>query len=117
MIFPLWITSFMNDYPTRIVNGNACSWGEHSVESNERYYRRRANQEIAAAKRAITPLALERRRELAEHYLRQLSELTGRDETSALAELASFTPRDNQWSVATPANDSPVEPVRNWIFA
>ena len=87
------------------------------MESNERYYRRRATQEIAAARRAITPLALERRRELAENYLRLLSEITGRDETSALAELASVTPRDNQWSVAGPAaNDSP-EPVRNWIFA
>jgi hypothetical protein len=47
------------------------------VESNERYFRRRAAQELAAARRAVTPSAMIRRRTLAESYLRQLSELTG----------------------------------------
>jgi hypothetical protein len=98
-----------------MVNGSPCSWGEHSVESNERYYRRRATQEIAAARRAVTQSALERRRELAEHYLRLLSELTGVDETPALAELANFAPRDNRWSVAGSAEVA--ERSRNWIFA
>ncbi|UZK64701.1 hypothetical protein [Sphingomonas sp. M1-B02] len=54
------------------------------MESNERYYRRRAIQEIAAARRAVTESAQARRRELAESYLRRLSELTGSDESRML---------------------------------
>jgi hypothetical protein len=47
------------------------------MDPNERYFRRRAAQELAAARRALTPSAAIRRRNLAESYLRQLSELTG----------------------------------------
>lgn len=47
------------------------------MESDESYYRRRAKQELAAARRAITLAGQERRRMLAETYLRRLSELTG----------------------------------------
>ena len=54
------------------------------MESNERYYRRRAAQELAAAKRAVTESAVLRRRQLAETYLKRLAELTGADETRAL---------------------------------
>ena len=54
------------------------------MESNERYYRRRALQEIAAARRAVTQDAMERRRMLAESYVQRLSELTGSDESFML---------------------------------
>jgi len=54
------------------------------MESNERYYRRRAMQEMAAARRALTADAMQRRRSLAESYLRRLSELTGADESRML---------------------------------
>ncbi len=54
------------------------------MESNERYYRRRAAQELAAAKRAVTESAALRRRVLAESYLRRLAELTANDDVRAL---------------------------------
>jgi hypothetical protein len=54
------------------------------MESNERYYRRRALQEIAAARHAITASARARRQLLAESYVRRLSELTGADESFLL---------------------------------
>jgi hypothetical protein len=50
------------------------------MESNERYYRRRATQELTAARLAVTDSAKLRRRQLAETYLKRLSELTGTDE-------------------------------------
>ncbi|UYY60141.1 hypothetical protein [Sphingomonas sp. S2-65] len=50
------------------------------MESNERYYRRRAIQEMTAARLAVTEGAKQRRRELAEGYVRRLAELTGSDE-------------------------------------
>jgi hypothetical protein len=54
------------------------------MESNESYYRRRATQEIVAARNAVTADARARRRLLAESYVRRLSELTGADESSML---------------------------------
>jgi len=54
------------------------------MESNESYYRRRATQEIVAARNAITADAKARRRLLAESYVRRLSELTGADESFML---------------------------------
>lgn len=60
------------------------SGGSHQMESNERYYRRRAAQELAAAKRAMTEAAALRRRQLAESYLKRLAELTGVDEMRML---------------------------------
>jgi hypothetical protein len=54
------------------------------MESNESYYRRRATQEIVAARNAITADAKARRRLLAESYVRRLSELTGTDESFML---------------------------------
>ncbi|NIJ22404.1 hypothetical protein FHS95_004119 [Sphingomonas naasensis] len=54
------------------------------MESNESYYRRRAIQEIVAARNAITADAKARRRLLAESYVRRLSELTGADESFML---------------------------------
>jgi hypothetical protein len=49
------------------------------MESNQRYYWRRASEELYAASRAITPAAESRRRELAQSYLDKLRELTGAD--------------------------------------
>ena len=54
------------------------------MESNERYYRRRAIHELNAARTAVTESAMRRRRALAETYLKRLAELTGADETRLL---------------------------------
>lgn len=54
------------------------------MESNERYYRRRAAQELSAARRAVTISAMQRRTAMAESFLRRLSDLTGVDEMGLL---------------------------------
>jgi len=48
------------------------------VESDVRYYRRRANDEIVAANRAVTQAARERRMHLAGIFLDRLRELEDR---------------------------------------
>jgi hypothetical protein len=45
------------------------------MESNERYYARRASEELRAAQRAITPEARARRRALAELFEKKAREL------------------------------------------
>ena len=45
------------------------------MESDIRYYRRRANEELAAAGRAVTVAARERRMQLADIFLERLSGL------------------------------------------
>jgi hypothetical protein len=47
------------------------------MESDERYYRRRAAAELAAARRAVTQAAMDRRMGLANSYLARLNALTG----------------------------------------
>ena len=42
------------------------------MESDVRYYRRRANEELAAANRAITTAARDRRMQLADSFLQRL---------------------------------------------
>jgi hypothetical protein len=42
------------------------------VESDVRFYRRRASEELAAANRAITPAARNRRMQLADSFLQRL---------------------------------------------
>lgn len=66
------------------------------MESNERYYRRRATQELAAARRAVTVSALMRRRTLAETYLRRLFELTGVDELRLLDGLPAMRSEESE---------------------
>jgi hypothetical protein len=48
------------------------------VESNVRFYRRRANEELAAAERAVTPAARDRRNRLAGAFLDRLKDLESR---------------------------------------
>ena len=48
------------------------------MESDARFYRRRANEEIAAAGRAVTEEARERRMLLAGIFLDRLKDLEGR---------------------------------------
>lgn len=48
------------------------------MESDLRFYRRRANEEIAAANRAVTEAARKRRMILAGIFLDRLKELEGR---------------------------------------
>ncbi|HKX90915.1 MAG TPA: hypothetical protein VJM15_00605 [Sphingomicrobium sp.] len=45
------------------------------MESDVRFYRRRANEEMAAAGRAVTPAARDRRMQLADAFLERLREL------------------------------------------
>jgi hypothetical protein len=45
------------------------------MESNERYYARRASEELRAAERAITPEGRARRRALAELFEKKVREL------------------------------------------
>jgi hypothetical protein len=45
------------------------------MESDQRYYWRRASEELYAAARAMTPAGQNRRRQLAELYVRRLREL------------------------------------------
>jgi len=54
---------------------NHASPGEERVESDARFYRRRANEEIAAASRAVTAEARERRMLLAGIFLDRLKDL------------------------------------------
>jgi hypothetical protein len=44
------------------------------MESNKRFYERRASEELRAAARAVTPEARERRRALADHFARKAAE-------------------------------------------
>lgn len=47
------------------------------MESDERFYRRRAAEELAAASRAVTDAARERREQLAQIFLARLSDTEG----------------------------------------
>jgi Holliday junction resolvase-like predicted endonuclease len=49
------------------------------VESNDRFYRRRANEEMKAASRAVTEEARERRMRLADLFLERLKASERRD--------------------------------------
>ena len=42
------------------------------MESDQRYYWRRANEELCAAARAVTPAARQRRHQLVETYVEKL---------------------------------------------
>ena len=49
-----------------------------AAESDVRFYRRRANEEMAAAERAVTPEARDRRMQLAGAFLERLKDLESR---------------------------------------
>jgi Holliday junction resolvase-like predicted endonuclease len=53
------------------------------VESNDRFFRRRANEEMNAASRAVTEAARERRMRLANIFLERLKDAEQREATSA----------------------------------
>ena len=50
------------------------------MESDSHYYWRRAQQELQAAQRAVTPAAAQRRRELAQVFLGKLALLESAEE-------------------------------------
>jgi hypothetical protein len=71
------------------------------MESDARFYRRRANEELAAAGRAVTDAARDRRMRLAELFLQRLQASEARD---VLAEcginagaLAKLDPSSFDW--------------------
>ena len=72
------------------------------MESDARFYRRRANEELAAAGRAVTDVARERRMQLAQVFLQRLQASEAGD---VLAEcgmsagaLGKFDPSAFAWS-------------------
>jgi hypothetical protein len=73
------------------------------MESNERYFRRRAAEELAAARRAVTPAARSRRMTLVNSYLEQLSALGYHAACDSLRslwnepELAAMAPKQREW--------------------
>jgi len=64
------------------------------VESDVRYYRRRACEEMGAARRAVTAAACERRLQLVDLYLQRLA---------ALKEPTPFDEHDLAWTQRLPA--------------
>lgn len=76
------------------------------MESNVRFYRRRANEELAAADRAVTPAARARRMQLAGAFLQRLKAveaeaLLSEREMQALTGIADGRPVF-EWAEATP---------------
>lgn len=53
-----------------------CAW-RGRVETDQRYFRRRASEELAAARRAVTEAARERRLMLADSFLERLRTADG----------------------------------------
>lgn len=53
------------------------------MESNDRFFRRRASEEMKAASRAVTEAARERRMRLANIFLERLKDAEQREATSA----------------------------------
>ena len=66
----LWITYVKFAIATRKLTAR-----EDRLESDMRFYRRRANEEMAAADRAVTEAARERRIQLAGIFLERLRDL------------------------------------------
>jgi hypothetical protein len=60
------------------------------MESDARFYRRRASEEIAAAGRAVTEAARERRMQLAGVFLDRLKSLENAQELMTHAETPAF---------------------------
>jgi hypothetical protein len=56
-------------------SGSLVQPSERHVESNIRYFERRAMIELAAARRAVTPEARLRREQLANSFLSQVTEM------------------------------------------
>ena len=74
-----------------------------SMESNERFYRRRAAEELSAARRAVTPAARLRRMTLVNSYLEQLRALGYHAACDSLRslwnepELVAMAPKSREW--------------------
>ena len=57
--------------------------GHMAIESDARFFRRRAAEETAAADRAVTQAARDRRLQLAQSFIFRLEELESRNRQSA----------------------------------
>ncbi|MGF1549026.1 MAG: hypothetical protein ACFBQW_00600 [Sphingomonadaceae bacterium] len=80
------------------------------MESDQRYYWRRASEELHAAAHAVTPAARTRRLELAESYFRKLKALAPREEDLTFGpvaeqELESLGKPVIDWSVIAGLRD------------
>ena len=78
------------------------------METDIRYYRRRACEEMTAASRAVTPEARERRLELVGRYL---------DHLKALNAPAPFDERQFIGMLRNPAGKMPSTPAFGWMAA
>lgn len=70
------------------------------MESDVRFYRRRANEEIAAANRAVTEAARERRMQLADAFLERLKAVEHEDRDGRMPEPRAFDWRRRERAIA-----------------
>ena len=75
------------------------------MESDARFYRRRACEEMSAASRAVTPEARERRLQLVDHYLQRLQ---------AIHEPSPFEERDLARVLGRPSSAKEIHKAFSW---
>lgn len=79
--------------------------GKAAVESDARFYRRRACEEMSAASRAVTPQARERRLQLVDLYLQRLQ---------AMKEPSPFEERDLARVLGRPKSVKEIHSAFSW---
>ena len=79
--------------------------GGEAVESDARFYRRRACEEMSAASRAVTPEARERRLQLVDLYLQRLQ---------AMHEPSPFVDRDLARVLGRPSSAKEIHSAFTW---
>lgn len=87
----LWVTAVKNAF-----DNSGVVIGEGRVESNDRFFRRRANEEMKAASRAITDAARDRRMQLAGIFLEQLKTSQQGDLGDTVGDSSAFEWRSGQ---------------------
>ena len=71
---PLWILTITLLFAIRVAGAEVVAGGRNPVESNQRFYLRRAAEERTAAHRAVTPQAREWHSKLAQDFARRAIE-------------------------------------------
>jgi hypothetical protein len=71
---PLWILTIASLFARKVAWPNDGPGGKYDMESNQRFYMRRAAEERTAAIRAITPQAREWHHKLAQDFARRAAE-------------------------------------------
>ena len=71
---PLWILTITLPFAHRLACAEVMAGGERPMESNQRFYMRRAAEERTAAHRAVTPQAREWHAKLAQDFAQRAVE-------------------------------------------